>query len=627
MSKEISILIVDDDKGTCETLKDILQEKGYKVETAKNGEEGMKKAGEKFFDVALIDIKLPDISGIQLLRKLKNISLRTIGIMITGHASLQTSLEALKEGAYAYIMKPLDMDEVISKVDDAIKKQRLKTITPPGEIKVLVVDDDEAMCETLTDILQEKGYKTDIARDGRGALEKLEEKSFNLVLIDIKLPDISGTEVLKKVKEMQPDAVAIIITAYASLQTSVEALNEGAYAYIMKPLNMDEVLANIREGLEKQHLRIENRRLKEFNENIVQSMAEGILIEDSNSVITFVNPKTAELLGYSEGELIGKHSKEIFTQEYVKKMEEETEKRFRGVTSSYEAAVVSKSGRRIPIIISATPLSESGKYKGVLSVFTDITERKRREEEIKKAHEKLKRAYDELKTLDKMKDNLLASVTHELRTPLTICKSAFELLRNEKIKNREEISILGVTALDRQNIIIEDLVDMGRLRKGDLKLNFEELDLGEVIETCGKSVRPMALKCGVEVKTSVEEGLPKAKADRGELKHIFRNLLVNAIKFNKEGGRVEVKASAKDKFVEVSIEDTGIGIEEKDQEKVFDRFYQVDSGSTRRYGGTGLGLAIAKELVEAHGGKIWVESEFGKGSKFIFTLPIERSMA
>ncbi|MEE8358057.1 MAG: ATP-binding protein [Candidatus Hydrothermarchaeales archaeon] len=496
----------------------------------------------------------------------------------------------------------------------------------PEEISILIVDDDLGTRETLKDILQEKGYKVETAKNGEECLEKIKEKFFDVALIDIKLPDISGTEILKKVKEMQPDAVAIIVTAYASLQTSVEALNEGAYAYILKPLNIEEVIANIRKGLEKQQLIIENRRLKEFNENIVQSMAEGILIEDSNGIITFVNPKTEELLGYSEGELIGKHSKEIFAPEYVKKMEEESEKRLKEITISYEVAIVNKDGRRIPIIISATPITESGRGKGVLSVFTDITERKRREEEVKKAHRELKRAYDELKTLDKMKDNLLSSVTHELRTPLTICENALELLRKKKIENREEIITTGLNALDRQNKVIDDLVDMRGLTSGTLKLNLKGLDLGEVIEMCRRDIESMALKSEIEVKTSLEGGLPKVKADLNELKHIFRNLLLNAIKFNKESGEVVIKAKQNGNFVEVRVTDTGIGIAKECLEKVFDRFYQVDSGSTRRYGGTGLGLSVIKDLVEAHGGKIWVESKLGKGSKFIFILPIEKSV-
>jgi signal transduction histidine kinase len=132
----------------------------------------------------------------------------------------------------------------------------------------------------------------------------------------------------------------------------------------------------------------------------------------------------------------------------------------------------------------------------------------------------------------------------------------------------------------------------------------------------------MAAQNEVEIKTSIQKDLPKVRASEEELKHVFLNLLDNAIKFNKRGGEVLIKARKKDGYIEVSVEDTGIGIAEDQLEKIFEPLTQLDPTTKRRYGGTGMGLTIAKRIVEMHGGKIFVESELERGSKFIFTLPV-----
>ncbi|MFQ6136111.1 MAG: sensor histidine kinase, partial [Candidatus Hydrothermarchaeales archaeon] len=181
---------------------------------------------------------------------------------------------------------------------------------------------------------------------------------------------------------------------------------------------------------------------------------------------------------------------------------------------------------------------------------------------------------------------------------------------------------IGRNALLRQNNIIEDLVGIKKLKKGALDLNLADMDIEEVILLAQREIEPQASAKRIEVKTSVQEALPKVRADFEELKQVFDNLLFNAIKFNKKGGKVTIKARAKGDFIEVSIADTGIGIPDEHLDKVFDWFYQVDSSARRAYGGTGMGLAIAKEIVEVHGGRMWVESELSKGSRFIFTLPV-----
>jgi signal transduction histidine kinase len=181
---------------------------------------------------------------------------------------------------------------------------------------------------------------------------------------------------------------------------------------------------------------------------------------------------------------------------------------------------------------------------------------------------------------------------------------------------------MAKAALIRQNSVIGDLMDISKISKGSLKPQIRKVDLKLVITSSVKEMEPLALKKKIKIKTSLEEGLPEVAADFKELRHVLINLLSNAIKFNKEGGKVLIEAERKGEFVEVCIADTGIGIPQKYLPKIFDRFYQIDSGVTRKYGGTGLGLAIVKEIIELYGGQVKVESEVGKGSKFTFTVPM-----
>jgi signal transduction histidine kinase len=153
------------------------------------------------------------------------------------------------------------------------------------------------------------------------------------------------------------------------------------------------------------------------------------------------------------------------------------------------------------------------------------------------------------------------------------------------------------------------------------RLSLEALELKDVVLVAISEARQDALEKGVKIALSIPDGLPRVRADFAEFKHALSNILDNAIKFNREGGRVDIKAEAKGGLVEVTVRDTGIGIGGEHLEKVFDRFYQVDTTTTRRYSGTGMGLAVAKEIVEAHGGRIWAESKPGGGSTFHLTLP------
>lgn len=248
-----------------------------------------------------------------------------------------------------------------------------------------------------------------------------------------------------------------------------------------------------------------------------------------------------------------------------------------------------------------------------------------RTKELREANEKLRMAYEELKELSVLKDALIANVSHELRTPITIAKGSIDLAAEEQdYERRKKLLTMALEALERQNRIVGDLIAYQERTKAEGE---EVVDLEQAIAMSVGMFKKEAEKKKVTIKVRVEKPgvkgrLPLVRGKAEKVLHVLGNLMDNAIKFNREGGEVLVEAHRKNGVVEVCVEDTGIGIPRDKLDRVFDRFYQVDSSLTRRYGGTGMGLAVARGIVEGYGGKMWVESEEGKGSKFCFTLPV-----
>jgi hypothetical protein len=243
--------------------------------------------------------------------------------------------------------------------------------------------------------------------------------------------------------------------------------------------------------------------------------------------------------------------------------------------------------------------------------------------DLNEAHEKLTAAYEELKSLDELKANIIANVSHELRTPITICKGAIEIAMDEEdADKRRKLLHMAKEAMERENRIVGDLVAVAQMEKQRFRVNLENINIADVIAIVLEEFRGLAEEKKIALEMRVEKAVPPVKADFEKIRHVLRNLVDNAIKFNPEGGTVEVHASKRKDEVVVCVRDTGIGIPKDKLDKIFDRMYQVDASLTRRYGGTGMGLAVAKQIIELHKGRIWAKSEPGKGSEFCFTLPV-----
>jgi len=231
-------------------------------------------------------------------------------------------------------------------------------------------------------------------------------------------------------------------------------------------------------------------------------------------------------------------------------------------------------------------------------------------------------ANERLKELDKLKSDFVSMVSHELKTPLAAMKTSAQVLEVADIATETKREMLDIILrnIDRQTNLVNDLLDLSRIESGRMELKIGSVPLDSLIADSIESVKQAASEKGIKLNVELPEGLASVKGDREKLTQVVINLINNAIKFTPRSGEISIKARELNGQVEVKVSDTGIGIPAEDLDMVFDKFYQVDSTLTREAGGTGLGLAICKGIIEAHRGRIWAESELGKGSTFIFRL-------
>jgi len=237
------------------------------------------------------------------------------------------------------------------------------------------------------------------------------------------------------------------------------------------------------------------------------------------------------------------------------------------------------------------------------------------------------------KEVDRMKSEFISATSHELRTPLAAIKESVMLVLDGTTGqiNGEQNRFLTIAKknIDRLTQLINDLLDISKIETGKMELKIVKCDLSELVDRIFSSMEILAREHNIILKKRMSKDLPMINCDENRVAQILINLIGNGIKFTPKDGQIEVKASrlrlaSEGDFVEISVSDTGQGIKKVNMGRLFTRFDQLDSSLTRRPGGTGLGLAICKELVEMHGGKIWVESKVGQGSSFNFTLPIKR---
>lgn len=368
-----------------------------------------------------------------------------------------------------------------------------------------------------------------------------------------------------------------------------------------------------------------------------------IVITDTEGRISHVNPETLRQLGYSKDELIGRS---VFIIQSPRNPQGHGEEIFKKTLEggwSGESINIRKDGSEYPVLLTTSPVKDKdGNIIALAGVARDITERKKMEERIKRYSEeleaKVKERTEELEdakkaaeTANRTKSEFLANMSHELRTPLNSILGFSEVLSDElfgKLTEQQKGYVGNIYSSGKHLLsLINDILDLSKVESGSMELELETFFVRDLLQLSMSLFKEKAIKHGIKFRLEVQPDEDiEIVADKRKLKQILFNLLSNAMKFTPDGGSVALRVKKEPLFIEFSIEDTGIGIKAEDIPKLFKEFVQLGSAYTKEYEGTGLGLALTKRLVELHGGKIWVESEFGEGSRFTFTIPVRSSL-
>ena len=475
---------------------------------------------------------------------------------------------------------------------------------------ILVIDDEKRIREGCYKILRKENCSVEMAENGESGLEMLAEKHYDIILTDLMMPGIGGMEVLAKVREQHPDSVSIVITGFATLEHSIEAMKKGAFDFIPKPFTPDQLRVVVSKAIQMtrtlQDIATERTRLK----TIVNHLAGGVLVTDKNKNIILYNPTLLKMLGYGGDTLDDQPLHALTTDEkltsIIDGILELNKGEFKVLSTEIE---LHESGEALSnqsyLRAQAVPFQNRlGEILGSVTIIDDITH---------------------LKELDEMKSTFVSMVSHEIRSPLSTVLSQIKILMDGLAGELgpKQADILGKISRKVQGLVelSNELLDLSRIEAGLIVQDKQQVQLMDILESLVEFIQARAKEKNISL--SLEKAdLPLINADIKSMEEVFSNLITNAIIYTPERGELRVRGEVKGGFVGISISDTGYGIAPDEIPRIFERFYRAKTEKTRNIVGTGLGLPIVKSIVEAHNGTVKVESKEGVGSTFYVRLPI-----
>lgn len=487
-------------------------------------------------------------------------------------------------------------------------------------IGVLVVDDEQDIRDGSERILGRAGYTVYTASRGEEGLDILSKHPLSIVLLDLKMPGMDGMEVLPKIREMDEAIQVIVITGYATVETAIEAMKRGAYDFIPKPFEPDQLRIVVNRAAEKVRLQREARRLTEERRRtltdldteksrvrtILESLPDGVLVTNSKGRVALMNRSARRTLAPGAGDdAVGEKIDDYIPDAELCGLITEVSKGRHVDFDDIPNRELALSDNHFLLAKVKPVIGERNECLGAVVNFADISE---------------------IKLLDRLKSEFVAKVSHELRSPLSTIHEQLAVVIRDMVDDASgnEHLLLTRAREKTQGLIslIGDLLDLSRIEEGLICRDMKPVQVEEILESTVDFLRTKAEAKGQDLSLSKPETpLPGIEADPIALESIFGNLIANAINYTPENGRIQAVIDRAGVNIRVQVKDTGFGIAEQHLDKIFDRFYRVKDDNTRYITGTGLGLPIVKGLVDSMGGIIEVESEPGKGTVFTVLIP------
>jgi signal transduction histidine kinase/CheY-like chemotaxis protein len=553
-------------------------------------------------------------------------------------------------------------------MSQVVLKQNPSTLAGSGAVpRILVVDDEQNMCDVCTRTLQRAGYDVLATNDPDEAVRALRgDRDFDLLLTDIKMPRMSGLDLARIAKERDPAIAVVIMTGFASMENLHQSVQRGVADFLSKPFELEQLRLAVDQALHKRSILQDNLRLRALEQ----------LLESSESLSTTLelSEVTAILLCVTMQQTNCKAGFLALVGE---------QQSLASVVPAPEGAQLLDAGMHLarraleekqPLLSDrmalgqledtvlhyglAVPLRAQGEINGVLLLCDDrpnifrpgiqegvslLTNHAGAALRNAYLYGQLGEAYQRLQELDRLKSEFISIASHELRTPLAIVLGYTMMVRDQSQGEHRDYLQRVMDSAQRIKEIVDDMVSLRHLETGEAQLAMDSIVIQELIGVAIERMRATAAEQGLTITTQLPPEPLTFLCDRDKILLILGHLLSNAIRFTPEGGRIDVHmalrpvgplesggsriihpvrpAPVPHPWVIVEVRDTGIGIPEREQRRIFDRFYQVADSLTRDHGGTGLGLALVRELVGLLGGAIWVTSREKQGSTFTVALP------
>ena len=486
-------------------------------------------------------------------------------------------------------------------------------------IHVLLVEDSEIDAELTLAALADSDLRFTFERiDTREAFAEALHRGGDLILSDYMLPAFDGITALQMARDARPETPFIFVSGALGEELAIETLKSGATDYVLKQ-GLGRLVPSVKRALREagEHRRFRKAEAdlhasESLQRTLIEAVPGVVFTNRPDGSVEFINPMWTTYTGQSiEYALTGRWVDAVHADDRDR------------VTAWWQGCIASGrpidisyrvGGRDIPyrwILVRSVPMrDEAGQIVKWVGTATDIDAQKQAEVQAE--------------TANRMKDEFLATLSHELRTPLNAIVGWTQLLIADTTDDELR---QGLETIERnaqvQTQLVEDLLDVSRIISGKLTLKLKTIQLSKVICAAADAVRPAADGKGVKLHIKASDGVPRLTGDPDRLQQVVWNLLSNAIKFTPRGGVVTVDAARVDSHLELTVTDTGQGIEPNFLPHVFERFRQADGSTSRRHTGLGLGLAIVRHLVEQHGGTVSAQSDgFNRGSTFTVRLPL-----